>query len=447
MNIKTFSLDQQKNKIYDSRTRKYFNEVYKGYTNECYRSATVMLWSVVVCDLIFKLQELEDIYKDKTAGKILSELKKMQDEDPFSPKWEKELIKMVFERTQLLDTASRHKIALIQEHRHFSAHPIISDEDTLFQPTEEMVKSDIRNSIEVLLSKPPFLNQKILTTILTDLEKIKDILPNDKALLKYLDAKYFRSLNKESIIKIFRGLWKFAFRSDEDKAEENREINIRTLNLLYDKQSTAIQESIKNDQSYYSNISSETKIVKHIIKFLSFKKEAYDSLNNAAIQIILPVLHDNISYYSMAFFLEEDPKTHINELIRNINIHSHNIYGKKDNYIEFEQVNVIKGICNEFNLDKEFRLLSIACYSNSVDFARADLYFDWLIIPLIDSFTESDLILLLHDCNLNKQIYTRNKSKVDDLSILLKAKNTLPKGYDFSIYSNLPIERMDIPTD
>ncbi len=64
-----------------------------------------MLWSVVVCDIIFKLQELRDLHNDITAEKILIEIEALQKSDPYSPKWERELIKIVFDRTQLLDTA------------------------------------------------------------------------------------------------------------------------------------------------------------------------------------------------------------------------------------------------------------------------------------------------------------------------------------------------------
>ena len=62
MEIKVFALESQIKNIHDHRTKKYFDEVYVSYANGCYRSATVMLWSVVVCDLIFKLQELRDLF-------------------------------------------------------------------------------------------------------------------------------------------------------------------------------------------------------------------------------------------------------------------------------------------------------------------------------------------------------------------------------------------------
>lgn len=43
MDVLNFSFDDLRQRIYDSRTRKYFDEVYKCYANKCYRSSMVML--------------------------------------------------------------------------------------------------------------------------------------------------------------------------------------------------------------------------------------------------------------------------------------------------------------------------------------------------------------------------------------------------------------------
>ena len=50
-----FSFDHASERIFDSRTRAYFEEVKSSYVVGNYRSATVMLWSVVICDLVFKV--------------------------------------------------------------------------------------------------------------------------------------------------------------------------------------------------------------------------------------------------------------------------------------------------------------------------------------------------------------------------------------------------------
>lgn len=445
MDTKAFSLDSQQRKIYDRRSRKYFDEVYKSYANGCYRSATVMLWSIIVCDIIFKLQELKDLYADKTAEKILSEIETKQCDDPYSPKWEKELIKMVFERTQLLDTASYHKLSVVQDHRHLSAHPIISDEDTLFEPTEDMVRSDIRNSIEVLLSKPPYLTQKILNTILLDLEKVKDLMPNDGALSKYLNAKYFDSLNKEVHIKLFRGLWKFAFRLEDEEALKNREINTRALKLIYEKQKNTIQEAIKADSPYYSHVSSEKGILKELIEFISLEKPIYESLNDAAKELLKPVLKDNLTYFSIAFFIADEPKTHVDNIAKYIKDNLNKKYGEAGNYIERSHLSKIKKICNELGLTKEYRNLEICCYINSSDFERADMYYDRFIEPNLDEYNADEITMLLEGSNINNQVYWRNRSRIgnDSVKLLQAAKKLLPAEFDFSVYGSLPVDRID----
>ena len=59
------------NNIYDSKTKEYFKEVVSDYASENYRSANVVLYSVAICDLLFKLKELSEIYDDKASKAIL----------------------------------------------------------------------------------------------------------------------------------------------------------------------------------------------------------------------------------------------------------------------------------------------------------------------------------------------------------------------------------------
>ncbi|MDA3791023.1 MAG: hypothetical protein PF503_21325, partial [Desulfobacula sp.] len=345
--------------------------------------------------------------------------------------------------TQLIDTASRHKLSLIQKNRHLSAHPVISDEDTLFEPTEEMVRNDIRNSMEVLFTKPPFLTQKILNTILSDLEKIKDLMPGDKALLKYLDAKYLKSLNKKIMLKLFRGFWKFVFRLEDEKASENRKINLRALKLIYNKDRIAIQDAIKTEVAYYSSISNETQIVKSIIEFVSLEKEIYDSLNDAAKELIKPVLHENLSYFGIAFFLQNDPRQHMNDLTKKITDEFSKKYGLEGKYVKLEHVMKIRSVCRELGFDEEYRRFGIACYISSGDFDRADTYYDRYIKKNIKDYTADEFIVLLNGCNSNFQVYSRRQSKNSELAILKAAKLKLPEDHDFEGYTDLPIDKMD----
>lgn len=445
MDTKIFSLESQKNKIYDRRTRKYFEEVYKGYANGCYRSATVMLWSVVVCDIIFKLQELRDLHNDITAEKILIEIEALQKSDPYSPKWERELIKIVFDRTQLLDTASNHKITLIQEHRHLSAHPVISDEDTLFEPTQEMIRSDIRNSIEVILSKPPFMSQKIMSTFLSDLEKVKDLFPSDTALHKYIESKYLKALNKDVLVKIFKGLWKFSFRSEDDKPIENRDINTRVMKLIFDKERPTMIDAIKSEPAYYSNISKDSGAIKALIEFIFMEKEIYNALDDSAKELIKTILKDNLSYFGVAFFISESPEEHVNKLTKWISDNYHKMYGDKGHFLNEKHLKKFNAVCQEFSLDTELLDFGIACFISSADFERADLYFDRYIDKNLERYSKEQLKTLLDGANKNNQCYWRGRSRNgnDSVRILKIAKEKFDDGFDFSIYGNLPTNKIE----
>jgi hypothetical protein len=445
MNTKVFSLETQKNKIYDRRTRKYFDEVYKSYANGCYRSATVMLWSVVVCDLIYKLQELRDLYGDNNAEKILIETEKARQEDPYSSKWEKELVRKIFERTQLLDTASNHKISLIQNHRHLSAHPVISNEDILFEPTEEMIRSDIRNAIECILEKPSFLTQKILDTIVVDLENIKNLFPEDKSLSKYLESKYFGSLNRETTVKIFRGLWKFVFRSEDEKPVENREINLRAMKLIFDRERNYIIDAIKSDSKYYSHISSNSDVIKSLIEFISLEKDIFSALEDSAKELIKPIILENISYFGIAFFISDSPSVHIAKTTMRINEKYFKKYGDGGNFFTEKHISNFKAVCKEFGLEDDYRSFGIACFINSADFERADIYYDRYIEPNLIHFSIDQFNSLLSGTNKNNQCYWRNRSRIGDDSIkmLRAARVKLGLGYDFSQYENLPHDKID----
>lgn len=87
-----YSIEQRATQIFDTRTKEYFSEVLSCYSAGNHRSAVVMLWSVVVCDLLFKLQHLVDLYGDGKAKKILAEIGQMQRDNERSPMWETRLV-------------------------------------------------------------------------------------------------------------------------------------------------------------------------------------------------------------------------------------------------------------------------------------------------------------------------------------------------------------------
>lgn len=441
MDVLNFSFDDLRQRIYDPRTRKYFDEVYKCYANKCYRSSMVMLWSVIVCDLLFKLQELKEIYSDDAAQKILIKIEKLRSVNPYSSQWEKDLIDLVFTRTHLLDTASKHILDSIMQTRHLSAHPVINEDNKLFEPSADMAKSNIRNCVDFLFAKPPFLSQKILNTLLGDLEEIKDIFPSNDKLKIYLNSKYFNALNGVVVAKIFRGLWKMVFKLDNEQTEKNRDINYRTLSILYEKEKEIIENSIKDESNFYSDIKNDKKILERLILFLSLKQTIYLALTDSTKEVIQQACESRLTNFAIAFFLPDSSSVedHLTDLIKKINENSS--YGDRGFSIKIEQLNFIKSICFELNISDLYRKLGITCYIHSSDYDCADMCFERFISPNLNDYTDEEFNLLLEGSNANSQVYDRRKSRIDDFSVLKKVQEKYPH-IGISKYTNLPVDRI-----
>ncbi len=59
-----FSLEASSKRIYISKSKEYFKEVLSSYLNSNYRATIVTLYSVFICDVVFKLQQLRDLYNN-----------------------------------------------------------------------------------------------------------------------------------------------------------------------------------------------------------------------------------------------------------------------------------------------------------------------------------------------------------------------------------------------
>ena len=177
--------------IYFPQIRGYFKEIVSSYDNGNYRSAMVMLYSTIVCDLLLKLKELSEVYSDSKAEKILSEINQKRSEYKDSS-WEWDLIKKIHTQTELLSDESFMLIGHIYDLRNFSAHPAINDDYELISPTAEMVVAYIRKALVDILIKPSVFADNIVNRMSDDIAAKKDLYSSDKkGFHAYLQRVYF----------------------------------------------------------------------------------------------------------------------------------------------------------------------------------------------------------------------------------------------------------------
>jgi hypothetical protein len=390
-----FSIESSIDKIQNTNTKNYFKEVYQTFVNGNYRSSTVMLYSVLICDLVYKLRDLRDIYRDTKAQKILVEIEAMQERNPNSPEWETKLIEFIKERTSLLESSDIVAIESLQKFRHLSAHPVLNNSDLLYSPNKDTVQALIRNILEGVLTNPPFFSNRIFDTMLADLGEVKDKITEDDSLEKYVKSRYIKRLKPTDFRKIFRSLWKVVFITDDEESINGRDINYKVLKIFISHDKTTSLELLNNESHYYSNINKEEH-VKRIIRLLSSFPEFYSYLESSLKQLIESIIARNEDYRFVAWFLNSSLKEHISSL-----------KGEDFSIISASVFKFILTLCKNNNCVEDLIDFGIDYFSLSVSYDDTEKRYSNVINLLLEDLTVEQTKRLLEVSNENDQIYRR----------------------------------------
>ncbi|MES2331160.1 MAG: hypothetical protein V4539_16265 [Bacteroidota bacterium] len=427
--MRDYSLDSLTEQIHSSKTREYFNEVIKSYYNESYRSAVVMLYSIAISDLLFKIEELKDIYSDQAAVDIITEITAMQVKNPTSPDWESKLIDLVKEKTNLLEPADHLHLVTLQKQRHLCAHPIITQNFELYSPNKETTRAHIRNILEGLLVKPAFLSRKVFDSILHDLASVKHIIYDETQLEKHLTTKFFSRLNQKALKLVFRSLWKIVFKISDKKCEENRNINLKALNIMLRQDYSGCLEAITNEKDYFSDINVD--YIGFIIPLLNHFSGIFQKLNDSIQILIRNTVAKDADLDTFAVFLSADVNVHIEKVLA-INWNS----GYERDYITTESINaVFEYALREGKRDLAYEFI-IKMFSNSGQYADADIRFENLIQPQLGNFNSKELKKIVAAVNNNSQIHDRRKARSANNLIRARVDELSDNKFDYSKYSN-----------
>lgn len=426
----SLTLDHRLEEVYDQRTREYFTEVLRTYNAESYRSTIVLLYSVVVCDFLYKLTELRDLYNDERARNILDEINSKRTKNPTSSEWENYLIEEV-KKTELLELSDKVNLDHLKSHRNLSAHPALENENQLYRPSQENAKAHIRNMFEGVFIKPPVLSNKVFIELITDLSQIKDRKMIDSELKKYLNARYFSFMRINVKLYIFDHLWRFVFQKSDLDIDENRDINLQALRLIYQENKKECLEFIKQNKQVFGRIDLK-KLVIYINKFLSEFPEIFLALSEDSQTLIRATLStpDYLQEKILSLYLSNSIEEHI-ELIKNISTESD--FSFNENYFIFLYHN-IKDIYRDKMIDTAIYLIK-NCWS----YDMADYRYEGIIKQILNDFNKEQTIELLKIMNNNSQIWDRRKYSSTKTEILEHCMNVLGKDHDLSDYHNLKL--------
>lgn len=418
------TIDELKEKIYFPKTREYFKEVEKSFYNENYRSAIVMLYSVVIADLLYKLEELRDYYSDSSAKDILATIDKKRKANPKSSEWETNLIELVFDKTEILEPYVYTNLEYLKSMRNFSAHPSLNHNNDLISPSREKTLGMIKDMLSGIFIRPPLFIKRITDNILEDIaDKKADFLTDDSKFEKYIDKKYIEKVPENMIIGIFKDFWKITFKLDNEECNENREINLKFLLLIMKKYKMKILEDMQKDIIKYNNISENADILVSLAEFLYYEPDVYDIFKPENKISLEAALNKRKEYKAISFYMKRDLEEHINSLTKE------NLTNKNLNYLLERKVE--KEGKTDILLDKY-----IECFSTSMSFNGADKNFDIYINQNIKNLTQSQISNLLEKINSNNQIYNRGRARFDNNKIISDSEKVDWSQINMKLYPN-----------
>jgi hypothetical protein len=421
-----YSIELSAENIVDSRTKRYFAEVHGSYSTGYYRSAVVMLWSVVVTDILFKLDQLATAYGDATAQAILTEIGDTRKNNPKSPEWEAELVNKVASRTDLLDHAEHSFLQSLQAHRHLSAHPVMTGGDALFSPNKETARAHIRNVLDGVLTKPPIMSRKVFDTFIEDVEQVGRLNPGSDGLRKFLEAKYFRHFSAATFAHILKSLWRVTFKSSDPRTDANRAINAQALGVVFSNRRPELTELIRAERDWFSDVSFLDAHLGVMTQFFRDNPNVFPLLNDALKTPIRNYAALSLDNFANCWFVSPTPDVHVDEILRRIDA--------GESVFPESLASLCASLSTSDALSKALHI-GIRLYCRSGSFATADVRFVKMIKPSMLSYGRDHFIAFLAGCETcyNGQATGRWGASHDHKEIMATISSKFP-DIQFDMY-------------
>ena len=185
-------LDEAVLRVRDANSRLYIGEAVAAYRAGANRSAIIAAWIAVVTDIIAKIKELAN-QSDANAQAFVRELDVAVAANDLRTLQtiEQAILNKAEREFEFLSAREAVDLERLKADRHLCAHPAFVSEDSLYQPSADLVRTHIVHAVEHLLAQQPVQGRSALERIKQDLRR--STFPLDEANAKrYLIEKYLR---------------------------------------------------------------------------------------------------------------------------------------------------------------------------------------------------------------------------------------------------------------
>lgn len=392
-------LDELIETVRNKTSQTYILEAISAYRGGAYRAAIVSTWIAVVYDIIAKLRELSE-GGDRAASQEIEKVDNSRLNGDISgmTTFEYSLLKTVYkEPFEFLTKRELIDLERLKEDRHACAHPAFIEEDRLFQPTPEVVRTHIVHTILYLLQHGPVQGKFALEAIMDELKQISGS-TDVKGISERLSGRYFNTAKEVLIRNLSKVLVKELLRGadSEFKGREKRRTLVHTL-IVIAQQYWDIYEATTQEQIHKIAKSLEDKQLMPIFHLLKEDRSTWSRIEKGLQRRIKDALKSIIEEGSAE---ETDMKIFVDyEVFDSINIPDPEIehliketFKKLDQRTQESVINQTVYPPHPMFVDK-----AVEIYIHSSNPYSATDIGEKLLPPLIPYFTPEHIQCLLHD--------------------------------------------------
>lgn len=195
-------LDELVLKCRDQKAKDYIREAVACYKAGAFRSSIVSTWVAVSFDIIDKLKELS-LAGDKEAEKQIESFDRARrlGDVTNSLRFEREILAVCRDKLELISPVEFIDLVRLQEDRNRCAHPSMTADGEIFNPSAELARVHIRSAVEHLLQYPPAQGKYALDSLNSEVDS--EYFPTDvnKAVVAFRSSPLNKARN--SLIRNF----------------------------------------------------------------------------------------------------------------------------------------------------------------------------------------------------------------------------------------------------
>lgn len=402
-----FNLEEKNNEIPEPRTRVLMQEVLSSYQHSNYRSAIVILWTVVIADIVYKLQFLSNSYNNQKAHNTLEQLKNASSRDE-QMQLETAILEKICYEFKFITEREKDHLLYLKKMRNYSAHPLFVEDNILYNPSQDETRALIRTAMESLLLKPALLHKDLVNYLVEDLASNKKRLREIETLRSYIQNKFFPNISELGAIKIFQALWRFVFMPKNDQEKENIDINVSTMGIFFERYQNIYLRELSVNPYRYQVDSLQLKL------FIQFLK-SYGIIYKYLAPSLQSLIKAEVSTLQDSFccpFLSKNIEEHLNSLLPRLKKESF------DRPLDREEISVVYQQATENGIKSLFFRFAIDVYINSQSFDMADRNFEYFVRPFFREFSKELLEDFISNSISNSQTYGRFRAVQDHRCII-----------------------------